>query len=125
MQQSDAVILHLPLVKETYHLIDAAVLQAAKPGAFLINVSRGGVVDTQALVQALSEGRLCGAGLDVLEGEPNPLKSVTAREDVILTPHVAFSSDAAIQELRRTAMGCALAVLAGQIPPPNACNAPR
>jgi phosphoglycerate dehydrogenase-like enzyme len=80
----------VPLTGATHHLMDARRLARMRPGAFLYNVSRGAVVDEAALVAALREGRLAGAGLDVFEDEPlsatSPLWDV---ENVILTPHVA------------------------------------
>ena len=105
IRESDYLSLHCPLTKETRHLINAAVLGKMKPGSFLINVSRGGVVDTQALVQALQSGRLAGAALDVFEQEPLPQDHLLLRLDnVILTPHLAsYSLDAAAQLRRDTA----------------------
>ena len=87
---SDIIVVHLPLTDDTHHLVDSAFLAGVKPGAFLINVSRGPVVDSDALIEALEAGRLAGAGLDVVEGEPDPPAALVARPDVIATPHVAF-----------------------------------
>lgn len=117
----DAVIVHAPLTAETHHLLDAARLRAMRPGAFLINVSRGPIVDTAALHAALESGHLSGAGLDVVEGEPDPPRALVDRPDVIVTPHVAFSSDASLAELRRRAAEEVVRVLAGE-PPLNNCN---
>ena len=119
--EADIVIVHLPLTDETHHLVDAAFLAQLKPGAFLINVSRGPVVDNDALIAALDAGQLAGAGLDVVEGEPNPPAALVARADVIATPHVAFSSDASLAELRRRGAEEVVRVLAGE-PPENPCN---
>ena len=118
---SDIVIVHLPLTDETHHLVDAAFLARVKSGAFLINVSRGPVVDNDALIAALNAGSLAGAGLDVVEGEPSPPAALVARADVIATPHVAFSSDASLAELRRRGAEEVVRVLAGE-PPENPCN---
>ena len=118
---SDVVIVHLPLTDETHHLVDGAFLANVKLGAFLINVSRGPVVDNDALIAALEAGRLAGAGLDVVEGEPSPPAALVARPDVIATPHVAFSSDASLAELRRRGAEEVVRVLAGA-PPENPCN---
>ena len=118
---SDIVIVHLPLTDETHHLVDAAFLARVKPGAFLINVSRGPVVDNDALIAALEARHLAGAGLDVVEGEPSPPAALVARADVIATPHVAFSSDASLAELRRRGAEEVVRVLAGA-PPENPCN---
>ena len=119
--ESDIVIVHLPLTDETHHLVDAAFLARMKPGSFLINVSRGPVVDNDALIAALEAGHLAGAGLDVVEGEPSPPAALVARPDVIATPHVAFSSDASLAELRQRGAEEVVRVLAGA-PPENPCN---
>ncbi len=121
---SDAVILNAPLTAETQHLIDVARIARMKDGAFLINVSRGPLVDNDALLAALVSGKLSGAGLDVIEGEPDPPHALVERDDVIVTPHVAFSSDASLAELRRRAAEEVVRVLAGG-PPQNACNQPE
>jgi D-3-phosphoglycerate dehydrogenase / 2-oxoglutarate reductase len=118
----DAVVIHVPLAPETHHLFDDMAFAAMKPGAFLINLSRGPVIDTAALERALDSGGLGGAGLDVIEGEPDPPRSLTGRDEVIVTPHVAFSSDASLDELRRKATQSVIAALGGESPPPNACN---
>ena len=119
--EADIVVVHLPLTDETHHMVDAAFLARIKPGAFLINVSRGPVVDNDALIAALDAGRLAGAGLDVVEGEPSPPAALVARADVIATPHVAFSSDASLAELRQRGAEEVVRVLAGE-PPENPCN---
>ena len=118
---SDIIVVHLPLTDATHHLVDAAFLARVKPGAFLINVSRGPVADNEALIEALEAGQLAGAGLDVVEGEPSPPAELVARADVIATPHVAFSSDASLAELRRRGAEEVVRVLAGDAPV-NACN---
>jgi (S)-sulfolactate dehydrogenase len=88
--ESDAVTLHVPLVPETRHLINAGRLAAMRPGAVLINTARGGVVDEPALAEALRAGRLAGAALDVFEHEPLPAGSALAGvPNLWLTPHVA------------------------------------
>ena len=88
--ESDAVTLHVPLTRETRHLIDAACIGRMKPGAVLVNSARGGVVDEAALVAALRAGRLGGAALDVFEHEPVPGGSPLAGvPNLVLTPHVA------------------------------------
>jgi len=116
LAQSDVVILHVPLVRETTHLIDHARLRTMKRGALLVNVSRGGLVDTHALVDALDDGQLGGAALDVLESEPNVPAALLRHPNVILTPHVAFTSDVALATLRRSACEEVVRVLRGGSP---------
>lgn len=111
---SDIVIIHAPLTDATHHLFDAARIARMKPGAYLINVSRGPVVENDALLGALEAGHLSGAGLDVVEGEPSPPADLVARSDVIVTPHVAFSSAASLEELRRRAAEEVVRVLRGE-----------
>ncbi len=89
---ADVVSLHVPLLPATRHLIDAAALAAMKPGAVLINAARGGVVDEAALAQALRDGQIAGAALDVFETEPLTAAAAKQFEDLpnlILTPHIA------------------------------------
>lgn len=120
----DVVILHAPLTVETHHLIDAARIAKMKRGAFIINVSRGPLVDNEALLAALENGQLSGAGLDVVEGEPEPPRALVERTDVIVTPHVAFTSDASLSELRRRSAEEVVRVLAGERPH-YPCNQPK
>jgi D-3-phosphoglycerate dehydrogenase len=120
---SDVVILHVPLTPETHHLIDAERLARVREGAFLINVSRGPLVDNDALLASLQAGRLSGAGLDVIEGEPEPPRALVQRPDVIVTPHIAFSSEASLIELRRRSAEEVVRVLAGRLPQ-HPCNEP-
>ena len=122
--RSDVVILHAPLTTETFHLVNRAYFTKIKPGSFLINVSRGPLIDTDELLNALQDGRLSGAGLDVIEGEPSPPLSLTSRPDVVATPHVAFASDASIVELRRRSAEEVVRVLAGSAPL-HPCNHPE
>jgi len=124
LARADVVIVHVPLTPSTHHLIDAPALRRMKPGAFLINVSRGAVVDTAALIAALESGHLAGAGLDVLEGEPEVPIALRERADVIITPHVAFSSDASLAELRRRVAEEVVRVLSGAAPR-HPCNTPQ
>nr|WP_275589184.1 NAD(P)-dependent oxidoreductase [Paenibacillus sacheonensis] len=94
-ERSDFMAVNCFLSKETFHLIAEPQLRAMKPSAFLINTARGGIVDEQALIRALEEGWICGAGLDVFEEEPlvsdSPLKRM---DNVVLTPHsVCWTSE--------------------------------
>ncbi|MFW0796735.1 C-terminal binding protein [Gordonia sp. CPCC 205515] len=123
LAESDVVVIHAPLTDQTRHLIDATALATIKKGAYLINVSRGGLVDTAALIHALHSGHLAGAALDVLEDEPVVDPALLAHPDVIVTPHVAFSSDESLIELRTKAAQEVVRVLGGS-PPLNPCNSP-
>ncbi|WP_432572677.1 C-terminal binding protein [Kineococcus sp. SYSU DK005] len=119
---SDVLSLHLPLTAGTHHLIGEDLLARARPGAVLVNTSRGGVVDTAALVRALRSGRLAGAGLDVFETEPLPRDSELLQlEQVVLTPHAAWYSEESYAELKRRTVRNAVDVLAGD-PPPDVLN---
>jgi D-3-phosphoglycerate dehydrogenase len=101
---SDVVSLHVPLNGETRGMIDAKVLGAARPGAFLVNTARGAVVDVDAALAALDAGKLAGLGLDVLPVEPVAQGSkLLGHARVILTPHAAFFSVESERELRRKA----------------------
>ena len=102
LAQSDVISLHVPLTAETRHMIGIEQFRKMKRSAILINTARGGLVDEQALVQALREGLIAGAGFDVLTKEPpkdgNPLLDLRL-PNFILTPHVAWASDGAMQFL--------------------------
>jgi D-3-phosphoglycerate dehydrogenase len=101
LRESDYLSLHCPLTAETRHLINGAALQQMKRTSFLINVSRGGVIDTTALVEALASKQIAGAALDVFEQEPLPPDHPLRKMDnVILTPHSAAISSDAIRQLR-------------------------
>jgi D-3-phosphoglycerate dehydrogenase len=116
LKHSDAVIVHIPLTPQTKHLLNRERLAALKRGAFLINVSRGAVVDTNALIEALRSGQIGGAALDVLENEPNVPPELLALPNVMLTPHIAFTSDASLRELRQWASEEVVRVLRGERP---------
>jgi D-3-phosphoglycerate dehydrogenase / 2-oxoglutarate reductase len=115
LRRSDVVIVHLPLTVDTRHLLDRERIALMKPGAFLINVSRGAVIESQALSEALASGGLAGAALDVLEDEPRVPPGLL-RSNVMLTPHIAFSSDASLREVRRKASEEVVRVLRGERP---------
>ncbi len=102
LRQSDIVTFHTPLTAETRHLLGESEIEQMKPGAVVINTSRGAVVDTTALAKALHAGRLAGAGIDVFEQEPlRPTHPLRTAPNTILTPHVAWYSEEATQTLRR------------------------
>jgi D-2-hydroxyacid dehydrogenase (NADP+) len=93
LRQSDFVVLTLPLTDETYHMIGEEQFRSMKPTAYVINMGRGALIDTNALLKALKEGWIAGAGLDVFENEPLPVDSELWKLDnVVITPHVAGSS---------------------------------
>lgn len=117
LSQADVVTLHVPLTDETRRFIDARALAQMKPGAFLINTSRGGVIDEPALAHALTEGTLGGAGIDVYADEPpgsqHPFLSAPR---ILLTPHVAGLSDQAVVRVSTQAAEGILDVLQGRRP---------
>jgi D-3-phosphoglycerate dehydrogenase / 2-oxoglutarate reductase len=117
LREADYISIHVPLTDETRGLIDTSALRQMKPTAILINTSRGAVVDEAALVQALQEGWIAGAALDVLASEPPPPDHpLLSLPNVMVTPHVAFYSVAAIEELARRAAEQVAQVLRGEIP---------
>ena len=92
LREADFVSLHCPGGKETYHLINAERLALMKPGAFLVNSARGDVIDQSALVEALEQGAIAGAGLDVYEGEPAVPEKLLSMNNVVLFPHLGSAS---------------------------------
>jgi D-3-phosphoglycerate dehydrogenase len=115
--ESDVLSVHAPLTADTRHMIDAAVLEAMPAHAVLLNTARGGLVDTEALLDALRAGTIAGAGLDVLEQEPpEEHRDLLALDQVVVTPHVAFYSEASLVELQRKAAEQLRSMLAGERP---------
>ncbi|HVL17387.1 MAG TPA: D-2-hydroxyacid dehydrogenase [Gemmatimonadales bacterium] len=101
LPQANVVFMAAPLTAATHHMLDRRAFAALPPGAYLVNVSRGGTVDTEALVEALRSGRLAGAGLDVTDPEPPPKgHPLWTLENVILTPHMAGASDNLLEHRR-------------------------
>lgn len=124
LEQSDHVSLHLPLTPRTHHLFDAQCLARMKPGAFLLNTSRGAIVDEAALVAALRDGHLGGAGLDTFDQidlhsdvQSTPDHPLLELDNVVLTPHVAAYSVQAMQDVSRVGVENLVAVLNGEWPP--------
>lgn len=117
LQESDIVTLHVPLFPETTHYIGAPELKLMKKTAILINASRGPVVDEKALVKALKEGWIAGAGLDVYEKEPTPAPGLTKLPNTVLAPHVASASIETRRKMSDMAAANCVAGLTGQRPP--------
>jgi len=116
-KSSDYVSIHAPSNPKTRHMINAHLLSLMKPTAYLINTSRGALVDEQALIDILRARKIAGAGLDVYETEPLPRDSpLRSLDNVVLTMHYAWYSEGAIQELKETAAMEALRVLRGEEP---------
>ena len=119
--ESDFVTLHVPLLPETRHLISTAVFEKMKRTAYLVNTSRGPVVDEAALVDALERKLIAGAALDVYEHEPSVHPALVSRKDVILAPHIASASIETRTKMAVMAAMNAVALFEGKRPP-NALN---
>jgi glyoxylate reductase len=117
LAQSDFVSLHVPLNDETRHLVGREELETMKEDAFLINTSRGPVVDEQALVEILQQRKIAGAGLDVYEKEPLLTPGLTLLDNVVLLPHVGSATVETRTAMAMKAMGNLLAGLRGERPP--------
>ncbi len=118
---ADFVSLHVPLTEDTRCLIDADALRRMKPTAYLINTARGPVVDETALVQALQEGRIAGAGLDVYENEPDLAPGLAELENTVLLPHIGSATIETRTRMAELAAENLLAGLRGR-KPPNCLN---
>jgi glyoxylate reductase len=121
-RESDFVSLHVPLLPDTRHLISKDNLEKMKRTAFLVNTSRGPVVDEAALAEALENGKIAGAALDVFEHEPKVHPALLTRKDVILTPHMASASLDTRTKMAVMAANNVVALFEGRRPP-NALNA--
>lgn len=137
VRNSDFISLHSPLTKENYHLFNKEIFELMKPTAFIINTARGELIDTQALYNALSENKIAGAGLDVLESEdtlvdveylvdigrmsPQALQKTVLNnrlmklDNVIITPHIAYDTEEAINRILNTAISNINAFVEGKI----------
>ena len=116
LAESDFVSLHAPLNSETRNIIDAQAISLMKPSAYMVNTSRGGVVDEPALYQALVDRRIAGAGLDVFMNEPPVGSPFLALENVVLTPHLAGLSPEATKIVSHTCVRNVVAILNGEPP---------
>ncbi len=123
LARSDVITVHVPLTRTTRGLIGAAEIARTKPGAILLNVARGGVIDEAAVAQALQEGRLGGAGIDVYEKEPPVGSPLLDAPNTILTPHLGASTEEAQVRVAEEVAAQVLDVLAGR-PARYAVNAP-
>ena len=114
LRHSDVLSLHAPLTPQTRHMIGKQQLAAMKRGSIVINTARGGLIDTEALVEALKSGHLLGAGLDTFEQEPPPKGSpLWSLPNVALSPHVGANTDAAMERVAELAVEQALDFLDG------------
>lgn len=114
LSASDVVSIHVPLTRETFHLIDADAFSKMKPGAVLVNTARGPIVDEMALCRALDEGRLFGVALDVFEREPIIAPALLDDDRVLLMPHAASATEETRQEMARMACDDVRRVLNGE-----------
>ena len=114
--ESDFVSLHVPLSDETRHMINDQTLNKMKRGSFLINTARGPIVDEHALVDALRNGHLSGAALDVFDNEPNVNPELINMENVVLTPHIASATWEARNKMGELAVDAILKTLNGEKP---------
>lgn len=122
LERADIVSLHAPLTPDTQHLIDEVALGAMKRSAILINTARGALVDEGALVAALGEGRIAGAGLDVYEHEPQLAPGLADCPNTLLSPHLGSATHRTRSAMARVCALNAVAAARGEVPP-NAVNA--
>lgn len=122
LRESDFVTLHVPLLPDTRHLMSRENFAKMKPTAYLINTSRGPVVDEEALSEALEQKKIAGAALDVFENEPHVHPRLVGRKDVVLTPHIASASVDTRTKMSVMAANNVVALFQGKRPP-NALNA--
>jgi D-3-phosphoglycerate dehydrogenase len=117
LKESDFVSIHAPLLPETHRMISERELKLMKKTAYLVNVSRGLIVDEKALCTALKEGWIAGAGIDVFEKEPPDLENPLFKlENVVLTPHIAWYTEDATRRLELSAVNEAIRMLQGELP---------
>jgi glyoxylate reductase len=121
LAESDFVSVHAPLNPQTRHLVGERELRLMKPTAFLINTARGPIVDEKALVRALAERRIAGAGLDVFENEPQVEPELLTMRNVVLTPHLGSAAKELREQMANVVVDNIMAILEGRRPP-NCCN---
>ena len=117
-READFVSIHVPLLPTTKHLVNAERLALMKKSAYLVNTSRGPIVDERALAEALKNGIIKGAAIDVFENEPNVEPGLLTLENVVLTPHIASATEETRSKMAELAADNIIAALSGQ-PPPN------
>lgn len=117
LRQSDFISIHVPLLETTHHLINAKKLKLMKPTAYLVNTSRGPVVDESALAKALADNTIMGAALDVFEFEPKITPELLLLDNVILTPHIASATESTRSKMSELAATNIIEALEGRIPP--------
>ena len=116
LSRADVVSLHCPLTEQTRHLLDREAFGKMKPGAMLINTARGGIVDHDALAEALRSGKLAGAGLDVYPQEPSIPEALLAMDNVVCTPHVGANTAQTREAMAEACAAQILDALAGKRP---------
>ena len=117
LKEANYVTLHIPLLPATHHLINEEKLKIMKPTSYLINTSRGPIINEQALVRALKEGWIRSAALDVFENEPNLTPGLAELDNVILTPHIASATEKTRAKMSELAAENIIAALEGKTPP--------
>ncbi len=117
LRDADVVSVHVPLLDSTHHLINAERLRMMKRTAYLVNTSRGPVIDETALVQALQSGLIRGAALDVFEHEPTLSPGLAELQNVVLTPHIASATDETRAKMSEVAARNIVAFFEGEVPP--------
>jgi len=117
LKGSDFVSIHVPLLPETKHLINAEKLKIMKPSAYLVNTSRGPIIDEAALVEALKNKNIKGAALDVFENEPVLAPGLAEFDNVIITPHIASATEETRSKMSEMAADNIIAAMEGKIPP--------
>jgi len=117
LKEVDFVSLHTILTDDTRHLINAERLKIMKPTAYLINTSRGPIIDEKALLEVLKNKTIAGAALDVFENEPELTPGLTELENIVLTPHIASATKETRDKMAEMAANNAIAALEGQTPP--------
>ncbi len=118
LASSDIISIHVPLSKETKHLVGANAISKMKDGVMIVNTARGGLIDTEALIDAMKSGKVLAAGLDVLETEPlkDPDAEILKLENLIITPHAGANTVEAYSELQRRVADTACRVIKGERP---------